>query len=71
MEMTLLQALDYIASQPASDELQAVVDAIDRARTNLARIKDHAESILKYGKVGSCDQLLVEFIRDGAVEALS
>lgn len=72
MEMTLLQALDYIARQHATDELQAAVDAIDRTRSRLTHIQEYAEDLLRHGVIhNSSDRFLIERIRDAATEALA
>lgn len=71
MEMTLKQAIDSVASQRATDEGQAVVDAMDHAVTLFKRIDEHAEQLLKYAKLTGSDRLLVEFIRRATTEALT
>lgn len=68
--MTLQQAIEYVANQPASDEGQAALDAMERAQSALDRIRQHADELL-YRDLSSHDKLLARFIRDDANEQLA
>lgn len=73
MQMTLQQAAEHMGSQRATDEGQAVLDAIERAQAGLRFIQDLASEAMSNGdvRVGTAAEIVVRHICRRASELLA
>lgn len=71
-KITLRQTTDLVANHQASEEGQAIVDALDHATTLFRRIKENADQLAQYAQgLSRSDKFQLKLIQDYAAEALA